>query len=85
MLCVLRLCLASCASVRTVPVQCPATAEISTSETGNTGVVSSPDREAPQPTFDPTDALIALADHADAVLASCRYLYQAVPGFASAP
>lgn len=60
---------------------------VSAVETGNPGLLPQPPAADPQPgpAFDPTDELVALAEHADEVLANCRYLHQAVHGVPTAP
>ena len=62
----------------------PTTAGVPAAEAASAGALS-PETEGSAEPFDPTDQLIALADEADYMLASCRELQQAVHGAPSGP
>lgn len=67
------------------PGPVPAGANLSAGQAGSTGDVPREAARDTESSFDPTDALIALADRADEILADCRALHSAVHGFPSAP
>jgi hypothetical protein len=67
------------------PRPVPAAAGLPKPDAAGSRPLSQPIEQSPQPDFDPTDALYALADDADDKIAACRMLNMAVHGMPSGP